>query len=75
MIIEGGADIWQNVISAARKLVSVLKYPTLIEDLTELGSQTYNVLKRLLTVLLVVLTPAPVAYVLVRLLVLSNSKH
>ena len=71
-VFKGGADIWQNAISAEKKLFLVLRSPIHIEDLTEHGNLMSNVLKRSSTVLLREFTPAPVACVLIRLPVRYN---
>lgn len=71
-VFKGGADIWQNAISAEKKLFLVLRFLTHIEDLTEPGNLMSNVLKRSSTVLLREFTPAPVACVLIRLPVRYN---
>ena len=49
-VTKGGADLWQNVISATSKSLSELKFLTHTDVLTEPGSLTLKELRLLSTV-------------------------
>ena len=70
----GGVRKWQNVISAARALLLVLRSATHTEDQTEPGSQMLEELRLLLTAIQSLSTFVLVAYVQERLHVQFDSK-
>jgi hypothetical protein len=49
MQLNRGVKKWLNAASAEKALVSVSKFPTHTEELTELGKQTFRELKQLST--------------------------